>query len=136
MDRNQRAVRAGTANERPVLVVEDDPDIGMMLETIFENEGFRVLRAWQGLDALRIAAAESPGLLTLDLDLPDVSGQEVLHRLGQDPCLAHVPVVVLSAYSRRLRPTPQVVRVMDKPFDIDELLSTTELALAADDQAA
>jgi len=112
---------------RSILIVEDDPDIGGILQLIFEGEGYKVRWAPRGSEALRLAAAEPPDLITLDLNLPDLNGEEVLHHLSDHPVLGHIPVVVLSAYTARLRPTQQVVRVMDKPFNLDDLVATAEL---------
>lgn len=130
MATEQRAVGELSAAKRSVLVVEDDPSIGGILAMIFEDEGYRVRLAPRGLEALRLVRQERPSVITLDLDLPDLPGEEILRLLGQDDELATIPVVILSAYTTRLRPTPQVFRVMDKPFNIDELLSTAQSALA------
>lgn len=122
----------GAMNEGvSILVVEDDPDIGSILELTFQAEGYRVRWAPRGWEALRLVRSERPDLITLDLNLPDLSGEELLRRFAQDERLARIPVVVVSAYTARLRPTPQVVRVMDKPFNLDDLLSVTEAALAS-----
>lgn len=128
-NRTGRVVSGRAAHS--VLVVEDDPGIGGILESLFESEGYRVRWALRAREALRLAGSERPDLMTLDLNLPDLSGEEVLQRLARDNELACIPVVVLSAYTARLRPTPQVVRVMSKPFDLDDLLATTEAALAS-----
>lgn len=130
MGLQQSESTASTPAERSVLVVEDDPHIGSVLEEIFQDEGFRVRWTPRAGEALKALAADRPDLITLDLNLPDLPGEEVLERLAQDRELARIPVVVLSAYTDRLRPTPQVVRVMSKPFDLQELLSTIESSLA------
>ena len=125
-----RQASSGPPEAASILVIEDDPHIGGILELIFESEGYRVNRAPRAGEALRLLSSERPDLITLDLNLPDISGEDVLRHLARDSALASIPVVVLSAYTARLRPTPQVVRVMDKPFNIEDLLATTHSALA------
>jgi DNA-binding response OmpR family regulator len=112
-----------------ILVVEDDPDIGSVLEVIFESEGYRVHWAPLALEALEVVSKDPPDLITLDLNLPDLPGEEVLQRLAGDASHSQIPVVVLSAYTARLQSTPQVVRVMTKPFNLDDLLETAQAAL-------
>jgi CheY-like chemotaxis protein len=114
---------------RSILVVEDDLDIGSILQLIFEGEGYQVRWAPRGSEALRLLATDPPDLITLDLNLPDVTGEEILKHLAQHPDLGRIPVVVLSAYTKRLRPTQQVFRVMEKPFNLDDLVATAEMAL-------
>ena len=69
--RGERAVRGPAAHS--VLVVEDDPGIGGILESLFESEGYRVRWALRAREALRLAGSERPDLMTLDLNLPDLS---------------------------------------------------------------
>ena len=120
---------ANSVAARSLLIVEDDPHIGSVLESIFQDEGYRVRWTSRAGEALSVLAEDRPNLITLDLNLPDIPGDEVLHHLASDAELANIPVVVLSAYTVRLHRTPQVVRVMSKPFDLDDLLATIESAL-------
>ena len=122
---------ASSVAARSLLIVEDDPHIGSVLESIFQDEGYRVRWTARAREALSALADDRPHLITLDLNLPDIPGDEVLDHLASDAELASIPVVVLSAYTARLRRTPQVVRVMSKPFDLDDLLATIESALEA-----
>ncbi|MDP3967608.1 MAG: response regulator transcription factor [Nocardioides sp.] len=66
---------------RAALVVEDDPDIGALLELVLEQAGFEVHTATDGNDALTKFAELSPELVTLDLSLPGVDGMEVCRRI-------------------------------------------------------
>jgi DNA-binding response OmpR family regulator len=114
---------------RLILVVEDEPSIGEVLEAIFQLEGYAVRLARCAHEAMRAATIEHPDLITLDLNLPDGSGQDVLRYLARHDDLSCTPVVVLSAYTVDLRPTPQVARILQKPFDVDELLAVARRAL-------
>lgn len=79
-----------------ILLVEDDADTARLLRKVLERAGHRVLVASTGADALDLAAVERPGLILLDVVLPDIDGMTVLRRLKADPDLAAIPVLVLS----------------------------------------
>ncbi|MGO8992509.1 MAG: response regulator [Polyangiaceae bacterium] len=78
-----------------VLIVDDDSDIRFTLRQILRDEGFRVLQARDGLEALERIAEEEPDLVLLDLVMPVVDGWEVLRTLRR--CRADLPIVILSA---------------------------------------
>ena len=61
-----------------ILVVEDDPNVRGLLQTLLEVEGYAVVTASDGMDGLGQAAASSPGLVLLDLVMPDLGGVRVL----------------------------------------------------------
>ena len=74
-----------------IAVIEDDIPIGDMLEEILKKEGYGVMRAYSGTEALLLLAQKQPDLVRLDLMLPGLSGEEVL------PKLDGLPVIVVSA---------------------------------------
>ena len=79
-----------------ILFVEDDDANRRLLSWIFRNEGFEVLEAASGAEALRLAAAK-PDLVILDVSLPDLTGFEVCRRLKAEPSTASTPVLHVSA---------------------------------------
>jgi DNA-binding response OmpR family regulator len=81
---------------RPILVVDDDRKIVALVRAYLEREGFTVITAYDGREALRQARAEDPALIVLDLMLPEVDGYEVLRLLRAD---TDVPVLMLTARS-------------------------------------
>lgn len=83
--------------ERPILVVDDEPDLLEMIDINLTREGFRTLLAPNATRALELAAEEQPALVILDLMLPDLSGTEVCRRLRANPSTREVPVLILSA---------------------------------------
>lgn len=115
-----------------VLVVEDEPELLELLGQLFTQEGYRVLLAPDGEQAIQLALAGRPDLIVLDLMLPRKSGREVLSDLGADPTTSGIPVVVVSAYARSLVRPPQVKAVLDKPFDVWQLLGLTRRLLDGD----
>ncbi len=113
-----------------VLLVDDEPQIHRFLRPTLEAAGYDVAWAETGAAALRRAAADKPGLILLDLGLPDIDGQDVLTRLQ---AMGAGPVLVLSARDR----TPEKIRALDagasdyveKPFDMGELLARIRAVL-------
>ena len=81
---------------RPILVVDDDRKIVALVRAYLEREGFTVITAYDGREALRQARAEDPALIVLDLMLPEIDGYEVMRLLHAD---TDVPVLMLTARS-------------------------------------
>ena len=79
-----------------VLVVDDDPGIVRLMERFLEREGYEVITATNGLQALKAAKDEQLELIILDLMLPGVDGFEVCHRLRDEPNTSGVPIVMVS----------------------------------------
>ena len=82
-----------------ILYIEDDPDLATMLPLYLRAKGYQVLVAMTGTDGLRIAQAEAPDLILLDLSMPTMDGWEMRRRLKADPEKKHIPVVALSAHA-------------------------------------
>jgi CheY-like chemotaxis protein len=111
-----------------VLVIEDSAVIRRVIQVILTGEGYDVMVAENGREALSMALQHRPHAVTLDLSLPDLDGREVLRQLKADPHTCHIPVLVLSAFSDVLAAPDRAraARVMHKPFDVDELLGSIE----------
>ena len=115
------------AGERLVLVVDDDPDILQTLGLCLSREGYRVLMAANGREALDILDREHPSVILLDLMMPVMDGwqfvAELDHRGQRD-----VPLLILSA-DRSVQGHAQQLRAsghLAKPFDLDELLGKVQ----------
>lgn len=87
-----------TAQEekRTILIVEDDPVLLKMYTEKFSFEGFRVLNAKDGEEALKVALSQKIDIILLDIMLPRMSGTDFLERLRQDPRAKNTPVVALT----------------------------------------
>jgi CheY-like chemotaxis protein len=82
--------------EPVLLVVEDDPHFARILVDEAHGQGFKVLTAARGADALLLAKKFRPTAISLDVFLPDMLGWSVLNQLKQDPQLRHIPVQIVS----------------------------------------
>ena len=81
---------------RRILLAEDDRFLRKAAETALKRQGFTVLAAVDGEEALRMARTEAPDLILLDLIMPKLQGFEVLRALKADPATAAIPVIILS----------------------------------------
>jgi two-component system KDP operon response regulator KdpE len=118
------------ANERLVLVIEDEPQVGRFLRASLSTHGFRVLEATTGAQGLLEASARVPDLVLLDLGLPDMDGVEVARRIRE---WSAVPILVLSARGQERDKIEALDAGADdyltKPFGIGELLARIRVAL-------
>ena len=118
----------GTEGARCLLVVEDDPDIRAMLSQLLEFEGYEVISASNGREALqRLHGGARPFLLLVDLMMPIMDGWEFLEQRAKEPELAAIPVVVFSGDGNVGRAgTLPVAGYLRKPIDCNALLATVE----------
>lgn len=80
-----------------VLLVEDNPDTVEFFAKRLVEEGYEVLVARNGVEALRIAIHELPAAIVMDINLPQMNGDEVVRRLRQQSETAHIPVIFVTA---------------------------------------
>jgi PAS domain S-box-containing protein len=120
---------------RTLLYVEDNPANLMLIEDLVARRpDIRLLSAADGIRGIEIAHAARPDVILLDINLPDISGIEVLHILATDPATAHIPVVALSANAmprdidRGLK--AGFFRYLTKPIKVNEFMDTLDVALA------
>jgi len=84
-----------------ILIVEDDDFLLQMYVTKLELEGFKVFEATTGLQGLKVAQKEKPDLILLDLNLPELSGFEVLSQLKREDTTKNIKVLILTNYSQK-----------------------------------
>jgi DNA-binding response OmpR family regulator len=113
-----------------ILVVEDETSIASFVALYLKNAGYDVRTAASGLDALRLAEAQAPSLVVLDLMLPDIDGLEVCKRLRQD---SDVPILMLTARDEDL---DKIIGLevgaddyLTKPFNPRELVARSKSIL-------
>ena len=108
------------ANAKPrlLLLVDDDDDIREVAAAALELvDGFRIVVATSGRDAVRQAQEHRPDAILLDVMMPGMDGLETLRRLKSDSATAHTPVILLTARIDKDKPEEPVAGVIPKPFD-------------------
>ena len=85
-----------TMNQRKILVVDDDKKLVDLVRLYLERDGYRVIPAYNGAEALRLAQQQHPSLIILDLMLPEVSGLDVCRQVRNE---SDVPIIMLTARS-------------------------------------
>lgn len=122
---------------KKLMVVEDDDDTRDLERDLLGAEGYQVIALPDGDAVAELAKREAPDVLILDLMLPHKDGIQVLAELGHQSATAHTPVVVVSAYVDRpgvrqsLGAYPQVKQILEKPFDIGDLLEAVKRELGS-----
>jgi two-component system, chemotaxis family, chemotaxis protein CheY len=115
------AIYRAVAGKR-VLVVDDDPDIRELLFTALEDDGFEVVPAGNGQEALAIIETFRPDVIVLDLMMPVMDGWQFAAELRKRD--EDIPIVLLSA-ARDLRTHAKALsaaEIIEKPFDLGDLL--------------
>ena len=116
-----------------VLIVEDEANIRQLVKYNLEKESFQVIEAEDGLQGLRLAKAEKPDLVLLDLMLPQMDGLEVCRSLKGNQATAALPIIMLTAKSEEI---DKVIGLelgaddyMTKPFSPRELVARVKAVL-------
>jgi DNA-binding response OmpR family regulator len=124
---------SGTTKNK-ILVVDDEPDVLSLLNLMLSSQGYIVISATDGQEALEKARAESPELILLDVMLPRMDGYKVARMLKFDENFRHIPIIMLTAkVQEKDRQTGLEMGVDDyitKPFDTGELLEKVKKLLA------
>lgn len=109
---------------RSILVVEDDPNIRECLCELLRSEGYPVVSAADGAEALeKLATISRPTLVLLDLMMPRVDGWQVLKIMREQDHLAPVPVIITSATADLRGGLRGANEIIKKPYDLDALLN-------------
>lgn len=119
-----------------ILIADDEPNIVISLEFLLEREGYRVLIARDGQEAIDTIARDRPALVLLDVMLPKLSGYDVCQRIRQTPDWADVKVVMLTARGREVEIAKGLALGADayitKPFSTRDLLQQIRTQLGGD----
>lgn len=118
------------ANKQTILIVEDEKNIGNFIETIVISNGYKAVRAQNGMSGLSLCTSYHPDMVLLDLGLPDMDGMEVLQRIRG---FSSVPVIVISARTQEKEKVEALDEGADdyltKPIGSEELLARIRTAL-------
>lgn len=113
-----------------VLVAEDDPSVRMTLEFVLQDEGFDVIMAEDGEQAVAMALEQAPDVILLDQMMPKLTGKEVLAALRGADATKDIPVIVLTGMGRGSPEDWPGAHFVGKPFSPDDLITRIRKLLA------
>jgi DNA-binding response OmpR family regulator len=113
---------------KKILVCDDDPGILELLELLLEDEGYVVIGELNSLNVDQLIQTQNPDLVLLDLWMPLLSGDQVLHSIRQNPKSTDLPVMIISASKdgKDIAKNAGANDYLPKPFDIDLLLNKVD----------
>jgi CheY-like chemotaxis protein len=106
----------------PIMVVDDDDNVRRMMCVMLEAEGYAAVGARDGLDALERMRSVSPSLVFVDLMMPRMDGERLIHSMRADAALSHIPIAIMSGHTHAPQALSAETRLV-KPVELDELLS-------------
>ncbi len=120
-----------------IYIADDETDLRNLLQEVLETDGFEVETAANGEQLLALVEKRRPDLVLLDIAMPGLSGWEVQQRLKDQPAMADVPVVAITAQGGEsveasARNALGFHDFLQKPFRMDDLLERTRAALETD----
>lgn len=130
----------GSKDERPaVLIAEDDMVLRSVIGNILESEGYRILEAANGQEALDMARQELPALILLDIQMPVLNGIQATAALRSDPKTSGIPILICSAHGT-FDNVEQCLALgakdfLIKPFDTARLRDKIKAALSKGKEA-
>jgi DNA-binding NtrC family response regulator len=117
-----------------ILIIDDEVNLRKTLAEILAAKDYEILEAGDGADAIELLGKNTPDLIFTDWRMPKLGGEDVLRHIRNDPRLAAVPVIVITAFGSSHNAI-EAVRLgaydfVMKPFDLEEISLTVERALA------
>jgi len=110
-----------------ILVVDDSITNVVLLNAVLSEEGYKVQTAFNVPDALKLIASEKPDLVLLDLNIPLVSGIEMVKNMKSDDTMKNIPVIIVTGYGdqnkQKMLYSFGIHDYIEKPIDIDILLA-------------
>ena len=110
-----------------ILIIDDEPSVRSLLERVLRRENFDVLSATGGQEGLEASLREKPDLIILDLNLPDLNGEDICQMIRRNPAIQATPVLILTGRTTRGLSARCLEGGADdylpKPFDIEDLVA-------------
>lgn len=130
------AVPKGTEMARPILIIEDDPDIAEVLRYCLETHKFETRVALTGNEGLSASLDKDqpPLLILLDLLLPGMNGLEICRRVRKEPSTAHIPIIMVTAKTSQTdfmnAKAAGADDYLTKPFSVRKVIERIEVLLS------
>ena len=122
------------SDKKMILAVDDESDLLLIIKTALFSEGYDVVTASNGPDAIALAQEKNPDLIILDMMMPEMNGFEVLDVLRQKDETMSIPVIMLTGVSEK----GKIRQALDaginyyivKPFEFHNLIAKVKIAIA------
>ncbi len=114
---------------KKIMIVDDDPAITTYLKTLFTDNGYETCVAIDGKEAFNIYNAETPDLITLDLEMPEEWGPRFFRKISKLKEF-NTPVIVISGLSSKEYSIPKAAAIFGKPFDTQKLIEKVSALLS------
>ncbi len=111
---------------RKILVIDDDPQTTDYLVTLFGDNGYSACAACSAKEAFDALRKEKPDLITLDLDMPEITGPLFYVKASKMDEFKDIPIIIISGLHSLHRTIKKVVAAFEKPFEADKLLATVK----------
>lgn len=120
-----------TPEKGVILLVDDEPSLLVALELLLEEEGYWVVTAQHGRQALDRLGETIPDLIITDYMMPYLNGAELIEAVRAQPAWAHIPILLMSvALPRGVHPEELADAYLPKAFDLEQLYATVERLIA------
>ncbi|MEW6259038.1 MAG: response regulator [Thermodesulfobacteriota bacterium] len=93
------------SEKKRILIVDDEPDFSMIVQTYLEKEGFATELAYNGLEGYEKVKANPPDAIVLDVMMPEMDGYQLCAKLKKDPTYAEIPIILLTAVADHVTST-------------------------------
>ncbi len=103
-----------------ILVVDDERNVVELLNFLLLKDGYNIINAYSGRDAISLAQHEKPDLVILDIMMPGIDGYTVYNTLQQNPTTRDIPIIILTAKGQMrdvFAFASKIVAYIDKPFE-------------------
>lgn len=112
-----------------ILVVDDEQDVQRFLSRLLRDNGYEVVTASDGVEAMTAVQEHQPALILLDLQMPRDTGTDFYRKMRGHKELSNIPIIVVSALAGRNVAISKGVPVLNKPVDEEKLIEEVERAL-------
>ncbi len=90
-----------TENGKTILIVEDNELNAKLFRDLLSSKGHRILETREGMQAIRLAQTEKPDLILMDIQLPEISGYDLIRMIKEDSSLRPIPVIAITAFAMK-----------------------------------
>ncbi len=120
-----------TADQQKLVLIVEDNDLNMKLfRDLLESQGCRTMHTRDGMEVLPMAREHKPDLIIMDIQLPEISGLDVIKWLKEDASLKHIPVIAVTAFA--MKGDEEKIRsggcddYLSKPISVSQFLATSK----------